>query len=94
MAGAVSESPPALVAHRIDHGHTDGVLETFELAQNDRAMRPRACERNIEMVTATLRRIWRRAIAFHPIAKRVLLAFEGAGLGLFFRKLGHAIRNE
>src|ERR1700686_788741 len=52
-----------------------------------------ARERNVEVITPALRRIRCRAIAFHPIAKRVFLAFELTALRLFFRKLYHAMKN-
>src|ERR1700731_4479961 len=91
MARTIPESPAALIAYGIDDGHANRIFEAFQPAENYRPMRPRTRERNVKMITPALRWIRRRAITFHPIAERVFLAFEGAALGLFFRKLGHAI---
>src|SRR5262249_11397195 len=48
---------PALLAHqRLDHGKRNRVLEPLELAEDHGALRPRAGERNVEVITARLGR--------------------------------------
>ena len=50
--GAVVEGPAALVANRIDDRHADRVFEPFELAHDDRAVRPRTRERHVEVIAS------------------------------------------
>src|SRR5204863_5752271 len=89
VSRTLAESPATFVANGIDHRQADRFFEAFQLAQDDGAMRPRTGERDVKMVAVTLRRVRGRAVAFHPIAKRVFLPFEFAGLGLFLWKLRH-----
>ena len=89
VTGTISEGPAALVAQGVDHSHTNRLFEAFELAQNDGAMRPRTGERHVKMITAALGFVRRGAVMLYPIAERIFLASEFAGLGLFFGKLCH-----
>jgi hypothetical protein len=91
MARAVSERPAALIAHGVDDRHADRFLEAFELAQNDRAMRPGTGKRDVKVIAVARGLVRRGAVAFHPIAESIFLALEFAGLGLFFGKLGHRL---
>src|ERR1700688_1239782 len=84
---AVAKSPPALVSNRVDDGHSDSTFQPFELANDDRAVRPGTCVRDIEMVAAGDRRKSGTAVGAHPMAKRVLLPDERPICGLLAREL-------
>ena len=90
MSGPIAKRPAPLVAHWIDDCHSNRFLEAFKPAKNDGAMRPRAGERDVEMIAGALRFVRRRAIALHPVAKRIFLALERTAFGLLVGKLGHA----
>jgi len=89
MAGTVSERPSALIAQGVDDGHADRFLEALECAQDDGAVRPGTGERDVKMITTALGLVRRGAVALHPIAERIFLALELAGLGLLVGKLCH-----
>ncbi len=52
----VGEAPPAGIADRIDDGHADHVLKALEPTDDDRAVRPGACERDVQVIPARCRR--------------------------------------
>ena len=55
MSRPIAERPAALVANGIDDGDSDRFFESFEFAKNNCAMRPRAGERDVKMITTALR---------------------------------------
>jgi hypothetical protein len=70
------EGPAALVTERVDDRHADDVFETLQPAADDRALRPGACPRDVEVVAADLRRKGGGAVGRDDIAEAALLALE------------------
>src|SRR5581483_10742169 len=78
---------PSLIAHeRIDYRDRDCALQSLHLAHDERAVRPRTCERHVQMIAAGLRLEAadsggpRTAIDSHPVAKNRRRSDEcGAG---------------
>src|SRR4051794_41188499 len=89
MARPFAERPAALVPNRIDNGHRNCLFESLELAHDDRSVRPGTGKRNIKMIAAVLGFAGRGPVAFHPIAKGIVLTFERTVLGLLVGKLSH-----
>jgi len=86
-AVAILEFPAVFQHQRIDDRQRDQVFEPFQLAEDQRAMRPGAGERDIEMIApglgleAAFARRAGRAFGGHPVAELRLGAFEMAGGG-------------
>jgi hypothetical protein len=83
VVAAVGTELPAFVAHhRLDDIHRDHVLKSLELAEHDRAVRPRAGERDIEVIAPARGRKaagaarTRAAVRRHPVAEFRLAALE------------------
>src|SRR5690606_25535927 len=77
----------SVLAHeRMDDGYRNHVLQPLQPAQNQRAVRPRAGKRDMEMVAAGLRleaafaRWTGPAVGGHPVAEGRVGASEAAGL--------------
>src|SRR5690606_14296087 len=68
--------PAALVANRIDDGQTDDVLEPEQRAHDRDTRRPRAGERDIQMVTTGNGGIAARTVSGNPGAKGVFLTLK------------------
>ena len=83
----VAKRPAALIAKGIHCGHSNDVFQFLELADNDRAMRPRAGPGNVEMITAWDCGVPRTSIRSDPVAKLIPLTFELTFCVLFCRKL-------
>ena len=75
VVGIRPELPAALAHHRLDHRHADHVFELLEFAEHDGAVRPRAGERDVEMIApagggkAALPARARAAVRRHPIVE-------------------------
>src|SRR5690606_22621827 len=69
VAGPLAKGPAAFVANGIEDGHADGVFESEESPDDDRATGPGAGQGDIEMIPA-------RSRSERGVAKRVLLALE------------------
>src|SRR5207247_2722376 len=87
LAGRIAKGPAVLISNRIDYRHADRLFQSFQLPNNNGATSPRAGQRNVEMISARLGSVGRRAIIRDPLAKRVGLPFEFAGLTLLVWKL-------
>src|SRR5947209_5353307 len=86
---------PALVAHhRLDDIHRDDALEALELAKHDRAMRPRAGKRDVEVIAparsgkSPFAARSRAAVRRHPVAEFRLAALEASAACLGVVKAG------
>src|SRR5690606_36974277 len=66
-ARAVTE-PPALGPHvPVDHGQRYVSLQPLQLAEDERAVRPRAGEGDVEVIAAGLGRVAAGAVRRHPL---------------------------
>src|SRR5690606_27085557 len=75
---AVTE-PPALGPHvPVDHGQRYVSLQPLQLAEDERAVRPRAGEGDVEVIAAGLGRVAAGAVRRHPLAERTFRAHEAA----------------
>ncbi len=75
---AAGERPAALVADGVDDRQADDVLEALEHPPDDRAVRPRAGPRDVEVVAPGDGGIRGRAVVGDPVAERARLAVEPA----------------
>ena len=88
VARAVAKGPASFVANRVNDGDAHDVLESLEIAHDERAAGPRTSEGDIEMVTAGGGGMRRGAVGGNPGAKLIVLAHELAVLGSFCGELG------
>ncbi len=59
MSGAFAEGPAPIIANRIDDGDADEGVEIFQVTNDERAMRPRTGEGDVEVIAAGLERVGR-----------------------------------
>src|SRR5947209_5715704 len=82
VIGVGPELPAFIAHHRLDHVHRDDVLESLQLAEDDRAMRPRARKRDVEVIAPARGRKSAAAaragaaVGRHPVAIFRLAALE------------------
>src|SRR5262245_27260507 len=76
--GVVAEGPAVLEHQRLDDGDADDLVEPLQLADDERAVRPGAGERDVEMVASGRRLEAGASVGGHPVAKAALVADEGA----------------
>ena len=70
----VGEPPAALLQQPVDHGDVDDRLEPLELADHERAARPRARERHVDVVPPGLGLEARAAVRRDELPEQALLA--------------------
>ena len=87
VTGSITKGPAALVANWIDNGHVNGVLESFQLSEDDGPTCPRTSERDIKMITAGRARVRCRSITRNPFAESIFLALKFSGVRYFRREL-------
>ena len=71
VAGAVPEGPAAPVPDRVDHRHRHHVLQAQQRPDDGRAVRPRAGERDVQVVAAGLSGVAGGPVRAHPALERV-----------------------
>ena len=54
VPGSAAELPALLAHDRLEDRHRDHAFESFELAENDRAVRVGTGQRDVEMITPAL----------------------------------------
>src|SRR5262249_1482510 len=85
-ARIAAEGPAAIALDRLHHRQRDHVRELLETTEDDGAMRPRAGERDVEMIAVALRRKaavaggTRPAVGVHPVAVQGLRPPEASAL--------------
>src|SRR5207248_3333423 len=90
--------PPALrPEERLDQGQRDDVIQALELAEDDRAVRPRTGERDVEVIAprlgrkaAVARGPW-ASVRRHPVAEQGRSAHEAAAAQSRFLVLPDAL---
>src|SRR5213078_3849082 len=82
------EGPAALVAVGVDERDPDRFLEALEVADDHRALRPRACPPDVEVIAPGLGPEARGAVGRHPVGEAALLAHEAPLAGLRVRREG------
>jgi hypothetical protein len=87
-----AERPAALVAEGIGERHGDGVLESLDDPHEDRPMRPRAGERDIQVIAAGLDRELGAGFVAHPAPEAALPADEATVVGHLTAELEAARR--
>src|SRR6516164_8454394 len=71
---ALRKPPTTIVADRINYAHTEHRLETLQMANDDRPMRPRTRPGNVKMISTRFRQKSARSISRDPISKCIVLA--------------------
>jgi len=74
-------NPPSIVANGINDRHRDDVFQSKQTANNDRPVRPRACQRDVQMIPSRLGLETRGTIRGDAIAKPIPLTDERAVSG-------------
>ena len=82
-AARVGDRPAALVALGVDDRHRDRVLEALEVPVDDRAVRPRARGRDVEVVAPGLGLVAGAAVGGDEVAEARIPAPERAVVALF-----------